>query len=192
MRKPRLFAPALAPVTAPFTGLVAALLFGSLATAAQAQPRPQKLGDFQSWIAASFVEGGHKTCYAFTRPAKGDAKGPMLTVTHRQAARDTVTISLPTSFPRNASATVAVSGTELPFYTAGTTAAARDGAATVRAFRNGREAVMKSPGANGRGTVSESFPLTGFGAAYDAISRDCPVGGSTGGGTGGGTPGGKR
>ena len=63
------------------------------------------------------------------------------------------------------------------FYTSGSTAAARDGAAAVRAFRNGRDAVMTAPGANGRGTVADSFPLAGFGAAYEAICKECPAGG---------------
>lgn len=157
--------------------LLAALLLGPLA--AEAQPRPQKLGEFQSWTAASFTEGGHKTCYAFARPGKaeGGRQGVMLTVTHRHNARDTVTISAGYTFPRGAEPTVSVGGTELPFYTSGSTAAAREGAAAVRAFRNGKEAVMKAPGANGRGTVTESFPLAGFGAAYEAISKECPPAG---------------
>ena len=157
--------------------LLAALLLAPRLAAAQ--PRPQKLGEFQSWTAASFAEGGQKTCYAFARPTKSEParQGVLLTVTHRQAARDTVTISAGFSFPRNADAAVAVGGTDLPFYTSGTTAAARDGAAAVRAFRNGREAVMKAPGANGKGTVSDTFPLAGFGAAYEAISKECPAAG---------------
>jgi invasion protein IalB len=160
-------------------GLLAVLLLGPAVAEAQ-QPRPQKLGEFQSWTAASFAEGGQKTCYAFTRPTKseGGRQGVMLTVTHRQAARDTVTISAGYAFPRNAEATVSIGGTEMAFYTSGTTAAARDGAAAVRAFRNGRDAVMKAPGANGKGTASDTFPLAGFGAAYDAISRECPAGGA--------------
>ncbi len=161
------------------SALLAALLGLSLPLAAQAQPRPQRIGDYQSWTAASFAEGGGKTCYAFARATKAEGrKDVMLTVTHRQAARDTVTISAGYSFPRGAAATVTVGGTDLPFYTSGSTAAAENGAAAVRAFRNGKEAVMKAPGANGRGTVSDTFPLTGFGAAYDAISKECPASGS--------------
>ncbi|SDB35755.1 invasion associated locus B family protein [Belnapia rosea] len=154
------------------------LLASLLAPAAQAQQaRPQKLGEFQSWIAASFAEGGQKVCYAFTRASR---QGVMLTVTHRQGRRDTVTVSAGYAYPRNAEATATVGGTDLPFYTAGSTAAARDGAAAIRAFRNGREAVLKGPGANGRGTVSDTFPLAGFSAAYDAISKECPPGGRNG------------
>lgn len=157
--------------------LVALLLAPALAVAQQ--PRPQRLGEFQSWTAASFMEGGQKTCYAFARPSKseGNRNGVMLTVAHRQAARDTVTISSGYAFPRNAEATVTVGGTDLNFYTSGSVAAAREGAAAVRIFRGGKEAVMKAPGANGKGTVSDTFPLSGFSAAYDAISRECPAGG---------------
>ncbi|NOG70736.1 invasion associated locus B family protein [Roseicella sp. DB1501] len=163
--------------------LRAALLLGlpilaAIAPApARAQAKPQKLGDFQDWIAASFTEGGHKTCYAFTRPAKGegDRKGVMLTVTHRHNARDTVTISAGTALRGN-EASVTVGSTDLDFYTAGSTAAARSGAAAVRAFRSGNEAVLKAP-AGGKGSISETFSLAGFSAAYDAISKECPAGG---------------
>ncbi len=154
------------------------LLASLLAPAAQAQQaRPQKLGEFQSWIAASFAEGGQKVCYAFARASR---QGVMLTVTHRPGRRDTVTVSAGYAYPRNAEATATVGGTDLPFYTAGSTAAARDGAAAIRAFRSGREAVLKGPGANGRGTVSDTFSLAGFSAAYDAISKECPPGGRNG------------
>ncbi|MDO9709178.1 invasion associated locus B family protein [Paracraurococcus lichenis] len=157
--------------------LMLALLLGP--AAASAQPRPQKIGDFQSWTAASFTEGGQKTCYAFTRPSKaeGNRQGVMLTVTHRHTARDTVTISAGYTFPRNAEANVTVSANDLNFYTVGATAAARDGATAVRYFRTGKEAVMRAPGANGKGTVTDTFPLAGFGAAYDAISKECPAAG---------------
>jgi hypothetical protein len=150
--------------------LAALLLFPALGQAQQA--RPQRLGDFQSWTAAAVGERGQRICYAFARAPR---QGVMLTVTHRPGSRDEVTIAAGYAYPRNAEATVTVGTTELPFYTAGSTAAARDGAAAVRAFRNGREAVLKAPAANGRGTQSDSFPLAGFGAAYDAISRECPA-----------------
>jgi len=140
--------------------------------------RPSKIGDYGSWTAAQYTEDGRKVCYAFARPSKsepGNRQGVLLSVTHRPGARDTVTIASGYAYPRNAEATLAVGPTQLPFYTAGSTAAARDGAAAARLFRNGKEAVLKGPGANGRGTVTDSFPLAGFGAAYDAISKECPA-----------------
>jgi len=148
--------------------LVAAL---PLAPVLGQQARPQRLGDFQSWTAAAYGERAQRICYAFARASRA---GVLLTVTHLPGSRDEVTVSAGYTYPRNAEATVNVGATELPFYTAGSTAAARDGAAAVRAFRNGREAVLKAPPANGRGTHTDSFPLAGFGAAYDAITRECP------------------
>ena len=37
-----------------------------------AAPRPAMIGEFQSWTAASHVEGGQKVCYAFTRARNMD------------------------------------------------------------------------------------------------------------------------
>jgi invasion protein IalB len=154
--------------------LLAAILLAPAAMAEQ-QARPRKLGEFQDWIAATYTEGGQKVCYAFARTKRS---GVLLTVTHRPGARDTVTVTAGYTYPRNAEPTAVVGGTDLPFYTAGSTAAARDGAATVRAFRGGRDAVLRGPGANGHGTVSDSFSLSGFSAAYEAISKECPPGGT--------------
>ncbi|MCO6418223.1 hypothetical protein JYK14_18935 [Siccirubricoccus sp. KC 17139] len=152
--------------------LLAALLLTPLSGQAQ-QAQPRRLGDFQSWTAAAIGQGAQKVCYAFTRAGR---QGPMLTVTHRNGSRDEVTIAGGHAYPRNApDVKVAVGQTSLDFYTADRTAAARDGTAAVRAFRNGRDAVAKGPGPHGRGESTETFPLAGFGAAYDAISRECPA-----------------
>jgi hypothetical protein len=158
--------------------LLAALLLCPALAQAQ-QERPKKLGDFQSWIAATYTDGGQKICYAFARASRSEGasrQNVMLTVTHRPGTRDTVTISAGYTYPRTVTdLQVTVGSNELPFYTAGSTAAARDGAAAVRTLRGGREAVAKAPGPNGRGQVTDSFPLAGFSAAYDAISRECPA-----------------
>jgi invasion protein IalB len=144
-------------------------------------PRPNRLGEHGDWTAATFIEGGQKVCYAFSRPKKSDGAPPnrqpvMLTVTHRPAQRDAVILTSGYAYAAGAEVKVAVGPTTLDFYTAGTAAAARDGAAAIRAFRNGREAVARGPGPGGRGTVTDTFSLSGFGAAYDAISRECPAG----------------
>ena len=157
--------------------LLAPLLLLLPQAAFGAAVRPSKIGDYGAWTAAQYTEDGRKVCYAFVRPSKsdpGNRQGVLLSVTHRPGARDTVTIASGYAYPRNAEATLAVGPTQVPFYTAGSTAAARDGAAVVRLLRNGKDAVLKGPGANGRGTVSDSFPLAGFGAAHDAISKECP------------------
>jgi len=132
---------------------------------------PQRLGTFSEWTAATHQENGGKVCYAFTR-VEGRPNA-LLTVTHRPQGRDQVALRIGRAFPRNAEVTVDVGSKDLDFYTAGDNAFARDGRATVAAFRSGREAVAKSPAANNRSTT-ETFPLQGFSAAYEAISRECP------------------
>jgi invasion protein IalB len=146
--------------------------------AAPAQPAgPRRLGDFQDWIAAVHTENGQKVCYAFTRAARSDPQrdGVILTVTHRSASRDQVALSAGYAYPRNAAVTVGVGQTQLAFYTGGTSAFARDGRAAVAAFRGGATAVARGPRAGGRGTATDSFSLTGFTAAYEAISQECPA-----------------
>lgn len=144
--------------------------------AAQA-PSPRKLGDFQDWTAAVHTESGQKVCYAFTRASRTDPsrEGVILTVTHRSQSRDQVAISAGYAYPRNAAVTVTVGQRELPFYTSGNSAFARDGRAAVAAFRSGASAVARGPRAGGRGTATDTFSLSGFTAAYEAISQECPA-----------------
>jgi len=66
-------------------------------------------------------------------------------------------------------------GVNLPFYTGGNSAFARDGAAAVAAMRSGNRATARGPAAGGRGTATDQFSLAGFSAAHDAISRECPA-----------------
>lgn len=122
-------------------------------------------------------ESGQKVCYAFTRAARTDParENVILTVTHRANGRDQVALSAAYAYPRNAAVTVTVGQRELPFYTGGNSAFARDGRAAVAAFRGGAQAVAKGPRAGGRGTATDTFNLSGFSAAYDAISRECPA-----------------
>ena len=159
--------------------LLALMLLAAIPAAAQ--NRPAQLGEFQSWTAATHQEGGQKVCYAFARAraAEGvpgrEARNVMLLVTHRAGGRDQVAARVAYSFARGAEPKLFVGSTELPFYTAGDTAFARDGRAVVAALRGGREALLRGPGPNGRGQAPDTFPLAGFGAAYDAISRECPA-----------------
>ncbi|WP_338664419.1 invasion associated locus B family protein [Pararoseomonas sp. SCSIO 73927] len=138
---------------------------------------PQRLGTFGEWTAATHTEASGKVCYAFTR-MEGRAN-TLLTVTHRTGGRDQVSLRIGRAFPRNAEVKVDVGDNDLDFYTSGDNAFARDGRATVAAFRSGREAAAKSPAPNNRSTT-ETFSLSGFTAAYEAISKECPPSGNTG------------
>ena len=170
--------------------LAAALLWPTAEVAAQQaqQQPPQRIGEFQSWTAASQAEGGQKVCYAFTRATRSEgvpnraANTVLLVVTHRPKERDQVALQAGYAYPRNAEAgdpvQVSVGGRNVGFFTSGSSAFARDGKAAVAAMRNGREAVARGPlpnGGGGRGQASDTFSLAGFGAAHDAISRECPA-----------------
>ncbi len=160
---------------------LAAIAALALPPAGGAHAQPSRLGEHGDWTAASTVEGGQKVCYAFTRPKRSEGapagrQAVMLTVTHRPAQRDAVILSAGYTFGPGATVRVAVGPTMLDFYTVAAAAAPRDAPATIRAFRGGREAVAKGPGPGGRGMVTDSFSLAGFGAALDAINRECPAG----------------
>ena len=134
---------------------------------------------FGDWQAATHVEAGQTVCYAFTRaqssapplPGRGDV---VLTVTERQSGRDAVAISAGFTYAANAAVPVQVNQAPLEdFYTAQRSAFARDGKAAVAAFRQGNSAVAKSPGPK-NATVTDTFSLKGFDAAYAMINKTCP------------------
>ncbi len=136
---------------------------------------PKSIGKFDDWTAATHQESGQTVCYAFVRgqtttPNRGVA---VLTVTQRTAGRDAVAMAAPSAFPANASVTVQVDQAGLEFYTSGTNAFARDGKAVVAAFNKGSRAIARSPGMKNE-SVTDTFSLKGFSAAYAAIVKACP------------------
>jgi invasion protein IalB len=147
-----------------------------------AAPGPQKIRDIDDWTVASNTESGHTICYAFTRakssaPALSGRTKPVLTVTHRPAAKDpSVAIDAGFAYPPHVSVTVQVDQTGLDFYTdasAPRNTFARDSKAVVAAFLKGSRAVVRSP--HGKDTVTDTFSLKGFGDAYKAIVKACPA-----------------
>ena len=162
--------------------LAAALLAGTAAPAVAQSGRPvpanpTRIGNFGSWTAAWYRDGGVKVCYAFTRATRTQPQrdNVIMTVTHRGASRDEVALVPRYNYPRGApDVTVTVGGTELPFYVSTASAQARDRRAAIAAFRNGREAVSRGSHPS-RLPAIDHFSLAGFGAAYDAINRECPA-----------------
>jgi invasion protein IalB len=165
--------------------LLAAVLLGAALPASAQAPReqPQRIGQgtFQSWTAATHNENGQKVCYAFARSARsenapGNRGAVTLTVTHRASGRDQVAMSVGYPYPRAAEAVLTVGTAEFRSYgVVQSNAFFQNGAQLIAAFRNGREAVARSPGPPGRPAVTDTFPLAGFSAAYEAISRECPA-----------------
>ena len=146
------------------------------APTALASAAPKEIGQFKNWIAATHMENGHSTCYAFTRagnenPATGT--GPVLSIADRASGRDQVAISGGPAYPKDTTVTVQVDQTGLDFYTAGHDAFARDGKAAAAAFEKGSSAVARVPGQHGTQTLT--FSLDGFSAAHDAMNKACPA-----------------
>jgi hypothetical protein len=139
----------------------------------------KKLGDYDDWIAATHRESGQTVCYAFVRaknsapalPGRGEV---VLTVTERPSQRDTVAISAGFPYRKDAAVTVQVDTTGLDFFTAHSSAFAKDGKAAVAAFRRGEEALARSPGPREGQTIVDTFSLRGFNAAYAEINKACP------------------
>jgi hypothetical protein len=139
---------------------------------------PKKIGVFDDWIAAIHKEAGQPVCYAFTRaqssspavPGRGEV---VLTVSQRPTGRDAVAIEAGFAFAPNASVNVQADRTGLDFYTHQRAAFARKGHDAVVAFTNASRAIARSPGPRDA-TVTDTFSLKGFSAAYAAIGKACP------------------
>ena len=139
---------------------------------------PKAIGKFDDWIAATHLEAGQPVCYAFTRaqssiPTLAGRGAVVLTVTQRASGRDSVAIEAGFAFAPNAAVNVQADRTGLDFYTHQRAAFARDGHAAVTAFRAAGRAITRSPGPR-ETTVTDTFSLKGFTAAYEAISKTCP------------------
>jgi hypothetical protein len=149
------------------------------AVAAPKAPAPKAIGAFDDWVAATHPEAGQPVCYAFTRvqtsiPAVPGRGAVILTVTQRNSGRDAVAIEAGFAFAPSATVTVQADQTGLDFYTDKRAAFARNGHDAVTAFRAAARAIARSPGPHDV-TVTDTFSLKGFTAAYDAISKACPA-----------------
>lgn len=159
--------------------LFALALVPGLAFAGQTAPVPKEIGAFRAWIAAFYVSGGKKVCYAFTGARESTPAIPgrgkvVLSVTERPQSRDEVALSAGYSYPPNAEVTVRADNQTYAFYTAGQAAFARDGASVIPALKNGITAVATGPQTDpGTPPVTDSFSLDGFTAAYEAVVKAC-------------------
>ena len=148
--------------------------------AAKTTSAPVSIGKFGDWQAATHVDAGELSCYAFSRPQSSepalvgrDNDAVVFTVTERTKLRDTVALSAGFAYAANAEVTVAVGSQKFPFYTSGRSAFARDGGAVIAAFDRGDSAAVVSPGPKGK-DVTDHFRLTGFSAAFKAVLAACP------------------
>ena len=137
---------------------------------------------YDDWfVATAYQEAGQPVCYALSYaqssiPALAGRGKVFLTVTQRASQRDVVAIDAGFAFPANATVNVQADQSGLDFYTHPTrprAAFARNGHDAVTAFRAAARAIARSPGPH-ETTVTDTFSLKGFTAAYEAISKACP------------------
>jgi hypothetical protein len=145
---------------------------------AQKPDGPKKLGTYDDWVAATHQEAGQPVCYAFTRaqsslPPMTGRGAVVLTVTQRVSGRDAVALEAGYAFAPDATVTVQADQTGLEFYTHQRAAFARKGHDAVTAFQAASRAIARSPAPHDT-TVTDTFSLKGFSAAYAAIGKACP------------------
>ncbi|HXV73948.1 MAG TPA: invasion associated locus B family protein [Sphingomonadales bacterium] len=158
-----------------------ALAFG-LTLPASAEKR-DILGSFSDWDAIVVTrDSGERICYMISVPKatapEGANRGNIyVTITHRpkRKVRDEVNIVVGYPFKAGVEANVAIGPSRFNLFTEGQGAWAytpEDDAKLVAAMKAGSGMTVKGTSARGTNTTDQ-YSLSGFTAAYNAISRSC-------------------
>ncbi|MBM3546353.1 MAG: hypothetical protein FJX54_05345 [Alphaproteobacteria bacterium] len=164
--------------------LVLLVAFLSLTAAPAAAQSTRELGNFEKWSAFTYLEEGKPVCYLASQPS--DSKGGpqnrgqvFLKVTHRPGAKaiDVVSFGAGYTLKANSEAEATVGGTVFKLFTKDDRAWAHDektDKALVQALVKGATLVVKAAPTRGPEST-DSFSLTGFGRAHQAINQACGV-----------------
>lgn len=142
------------------------------------------IDNFGDWTAFVGTEGGKKVCYVASAPEKAEGKykkrdDPYILVTHRPAEKSIGVLSVRAgyTYKKDSDVEVNIAGQRFTLFTDAGQAWARDtktDRALVRAMKGGLSMIVV--GISSRGTVTtDTYSLSGFTAAYDAITRACGV-----------------
>jgi invasion protein IalB len=147
--------------------------------AAGPSPIGPNKGRYGDWIAATYGSGSEKICYAFTmaihtRPHISSRGIPMLTVTERHGSRDEISLTPGYKYPRNPTISLQAGKTKIPFDVQDNVGFTDNVSPALAAFTNESTATAISSGPKGTKTVTDSYSLNGFSAAYKAIVKACP------------------
>lgn len=164
---------------------VAAVAVAVLAAAGAYAAEPKFLGTHKDWNAFAYEESGHKVCYMSSQPKKAEAGGKprgdiYFLITHRPAEKtmDVVSVMAGYTYKPGSEAMLQIGDKSFKLFTDGDTAWARDDAtdkAIVAAIKGGKaNLVVKGTSAKGTQTT-DTYSLTGSGAAYQAINEACGV-----------------
>jgi hypothetical protein len=158
------------------------VLTAGVALTATALAAEKQLGTFKIWSAMSFTEDKDIVCMMWSQPekAEGDYKkrGEIFVfVTHRPKGREMNKVSFETgyTFKESSEVRVTIDGKSYTLSTDGSTAwsnDAKDDSRMVKAMRAGQKMIME--GTSSRGTKTrDTYSLSGFSAAHDAINKAC-------------------
>jgi len=166
-----------------FGGIAVALVLAVLAGAGEAAAQGiQRIGDYGDWSAFQFTEDGNTACYMASQPKKAEGdyakRGEVYAiVTHRPAEgrRDEVSIVAGYVYEKDSWVEVTVDDTLFKLFTHEDGAWAPDKDSDkkmVSAMIKGRAMVVK--GVSSRGNLTtDTYSLTGFTKAHDAIDKAC-------------------
>jgi len=151
---------------------------------AAAHAEDKVLGLFGDWGAQTFTEGKNTGCSMWSQPTKDEGKysqrGAIYAyITHRPWDKriNEVSISTGYTYKKDSTVQVRIGGQKFTLFTDGSTAWSRsrkDDKTLVDAMRRGN--TMMVSGVSDRETqTTDTYSLTGFTKAFEAISKACNV-----------------
>lgn len=158
-------------------------IFCIVVTTKPAQAAESKLlGTFGAWQAFEFIENNNKVCYMASNPKKAEGKytkrGEVFAlVTHRPSenTKDVFSYITGYTYKQGKEVNVKIGRQNFKLFTQGDgawTPDAETDKAMAKAIQSGSTMVVK--GTSSRGTLTtDTFSLSGSGAAYKAISKAC-------------------
>ncbi|HUC61110.1 MAG TPA: invasion associated locus B family protein [Alphaproteobacteria bacterium] len=154
-----------------------------LPAAAQGKGGAQAIGNFGSWQALTYKEGGADVCYVASLPTKSEGHAPKpgeanILVTHWPARKNfgVVSIAIGGDYKKDSHVELQIGTDKFSLFTQGNRAWANDGddAKIVASFKAGRDVVVRAVPAKGARTT-DVYSLDGFTKAYETASKACHV-----------------
>lgn len=144
---------------------------------------PEMLGTFGEWTAFADGQGNSKLCYVASAPSKKEGKytnrgEAAVLITHNLADKSFNVVSVVAGYDYQPGEDVLAQVDEKKFtmFSKGDRAWTSDGAtdrAVVEAMKHGSRMIVI--GTSNKGTrTTDTYSLSGFGKAYEAIGKACP------------------
>ncbi len=165
-----------------FLFLSALLIFTAIPTLSAHASDPKAIGTFGKWSAYTFVEDGKKVCYMAAKPTKEEGKykkrdDVYALITHRpeEGSKNVFSYITGYTYKPTSDAIATIGKSSFALFTQNNTAWAPDAQTDnklAKAIQSGSKMIVT--GTSSRGTkTTDTFSLSGTGAAYKAISKAC-------------------